>query len=132
AFEMKYLESKTENEIKNDFEIKFAYINSVNERLSHSSYNDYLEIWMQRVVVKNLNEDTKLSNVYIEQSKNRLVQLCNSVIGDKETKQIFNEEWLKAEYKLDLSKFIDSDEIRKLADVISSDEIYLAEYSLMT
>ncbi|EAE3801983.1 RNA-directed DNA polymerase, partial [Listeria monocytogenes serotype 1/2b] len=96
-FEMKYLESNNSNEVQSDFEVKLAYINSVNHKLSNSNYNDYLEIWMQRLVVKNLKESTTLSDLYIEQSKNELVKFCNSIIRGKEMIQIFNEDWLKDE-----------------------------------
>ncbi|EAG2701752.1 reverse transcriptase, partial [Listeria monocytogenes] len=97
-----------------------------------SNYNDYLEIWMQRLVVKNLKESTTLSDLYIEQSKNELVKFCNSIIRGKEMIQIFNEDWLKDEHKIELSKFINLNEIDKLTDIISDDEIYLAEYNQMT
>ncbi|EAF9444145.1 reverse transcriptase, partial [Listeria monocytogenes] len=46
--------------------------------------------------------------------------------------QIFNEDWLKDEHKIELSKFINLNEIDKLTDIISDDEIYLAEYNQMT
>ncbi|EAC8210209.1 reverse transcriptase, partial [Listeria monocytogenes] len=131
-FEMKYLESNNSNEVQSDFEVKLAYINSVNHKLSNSNYNDYLEIWMQRLVVKNLKESTTLSDLYIEQSKNELVKFCNSIIRGKEMIQIFNEDWLKDEHKIELSKFINLNEIDKLTDIISDDEIYLAEYNQMT
>ncbi|EAH1412380.1 TPA_asm: reverse transcriptase, partial [Listeria monocytogenes] len=118
--------------VQSDFEVKLAYINSVNHKLSNSNYNDYLEIWMQRLVVKNLKESTTLSDLYIEQSKNELVKFCNSIIRGKEMIQIFNEDWLKDEHKIELSKFINLNEIDKLTDIISDDEIYLAEYNQMT
>ncbi|EQC2371223.1 RNA-directed DNA polymerase, partial [Listeria monocytogenes] len=65
-------------------------------------------------------------------SKNELVKFCNSIIRGEEPKEIFNEDWLKDEHKIDLNKFININEINKLTDIISDDEIYLAEYNQMT
>lgn len=52
----------------------------------------------------------------------------------KEIKEefIFNEDWLKKEYRLDLKKLVNEEEILKLPELISSDEIYLVEYDLNT
>ncbi|EJE1918677.1 reverse transcriptase, partial [Listeria monocytogenes] len=61
-----------------------------------------------------------------------LVKFCNSIIRGEEPKEIFNEDWLKDEHKIDLNKFININEINKLTDIISDDEIYLAEYNQMT
>ncbi len=129
-FDIQYLGN--DSQIKHDFEIRFAYINSVNNKLSQSNYNGYLEVWMQRIVIKNLTDETELTKTYIENSKNELVQLCNSVLLKGEITSLFNEDWLKQEHRLDINKFIDLSEISKMPNLISSDEIYLAEYNSMS
>lgn len=129
-FETQYLGN--DSQIKEDFEIRFAYINSVNNKLAQSNYNGYLEVWMQRIVIKNLTDKTELTATYIKNSKNELVQLCNSVLLKEKITPLFNEDWLKSEHRLDINEFIDLSEISKMPYLISSDEIYLAEYNSMS
>ncbi|WP_241463137.1 reverse transcriptase [Listeria aquatica] len=133
-FQLEYLEGISDFISIDTSEIKFKYIQSVNKKLHQSSYNDYLEIWLQRLIIKNLKDDTEISMDYITKSKNELVRLCNAVLRRKEIKKefIFNEDWLKEKYRLDLKKLVNEEEILKLPELISSDEIYLVEYDLNT
>lgn len=114
---------------EHDYDIKFALINSISENRASNDANSLLELWMQRLVVKKINQSTTFIDSYLKNSKNELVQLCNSVILKERPNQIFNEEWLKEEFRVDLSKFINISEIENLTDIISGEEISMAEYN---
>ena len=93
------------------------------------SYNSYLEIWLQRLIIKNLNSESEFVKEYLENSNETLVKVCNDIINFKKTKfVIFNEDWLNDDYKINWENFINNDEIEKLNDIISSEEIQYSEY----
>ncbi|WP_221763038.1 hypothetical protein, partial [Streptococcus gordonii] len=96
-----------------------------------SMYHSYLEIWLQRLVVKALHENSSFIESYMERSNNELVILCNSAIRNESIPILFDESWLHEKYRLDLKQFINLEEIENLPEVISAKEISLAEYSLI-
>ena len=115
--------------VGNADEVKLELIRNIIRKISIKSYNSYLEIWLQRLIVKNLSYKSEFVNEYIENSNETLVKVCNDIINLGETKLvIFNEEWLKDEYKIQWENFINKDEIEKLSDTISSKEIRITEY----
>lgn len=121
-------ENKTVTE---DYELKLELINSINQKLSASMYHSYLEIWLQRLVVKALHENSSFIESYMGRSNNELVILCNSAIRNESIPILFDESWLHEKYRLDLKQFINLEEIENLPEVISAKEISLAEYSLI-
>ncbi|WP_270319105.1 RNA-directed DNA polymerase [Lactococcus petauri] len=123
------LESWSEQrEIKKDFEYKFLLLNQIYSNLAKRSYNGYLEIWFQRLVVKNLNETSYFIEEYSSSIKNELTKLvCDVVRGTLET-SIFQEEWLKEDKRINLASFINKEKIEELDDVIGNDEIRNNEY----
>lgn len=115
--------------VGNADEVKLELIRNIIRKISIKSYNSYLEIWLQRLIVKNLSYESEFVNEYIENSNETLVKVCNDIINLGETKLvIFNEEWLEDEYKIQWKNFINKDEIEKLSDTISSKEIRITEY----
>jgi hypothetical protein len=107
------------------YEYKFTLISEI---LKLKNYNDYLEIWLQRIIVKNMDSNSKLITDYINNSKNELVRLFNSIILKNKGNQLFNEEWLEEDYKLDITKFVNTVEVDSLSAIISNNEISICEY----
>ena len=66
---------------------------------------------------------------YINLSNEKLVKLANELIlEDSSDVKLFNEEWIKEKYRIDWKKFIDAEEIDKLPDIITKNEIDFTEY----
>lgn len=117
-----------QREIKRDSEYKFLLLNKIYSNLAKHSYNEYLEIWFQRLVVKNLSETSYFVGEYSSSVNNDLSKLvCEAVQGTLET-SIFQEDWIKEGKRMNLTSFINKDEIDELDDVISNDEIRNNEY----
>lgn len=119
----------TGEKVNSDYEVRFELIRNIIRKISIKSYNSYLEIWLQRLIIKNLSYESVFVNEYIKNSKEILVKLCNEIINLGKTElTIFNEDWLKDEYKIEWEDFINKDEIEKLSDIISSEELFILEY----
>ena len=110
-------------------ESKFKIINVVLKKISEQSFNTHLEIWLQRLVIKVLNEESRFRNEYISQSNENMVRLTNDILcnGSSEIK-LFNEDWIKNEYRIKWDQFIDIEKINSLKDTISMHEIKYNEY----
>ena len=110
-------------------ESKFKIINVVLKKISEQSFNTHLEIWLQRLVIKVLNEESRFRNEYISQSNENMVRLTNDILcnGGSEIK-LFNEDWIKNEYRIKWDQFIDIEKINSLKDTISMHEIKYNEY----
>lgn len=118
-----------EGKVRYDYEVRFDLIRNIIRKISMKSYNSYLEIWLQRLIIKNLNSESEFVKEYLENSNETLVKVCNDIINFKKTKfVIFNEDWLNDDYKINWENFINNDEIEKLNDIISSEEIQYSEY----
>lgn len=62
--------------------------------LSYHGENSYLEIWLQRIVVRLLYKNRIFNRNYVKDAKNRLVQLVNDIVLFSETEYyLFNESW---------------------------------------
>ena len=119
----------TGENVRYDFEIRFELIKNIVKKISLKSNNSYLEIWLQRLVVKNLCSDSEFVTDYVNNSNEKLVKLCNDIIRTEKTELvIFNEDWIKKEYKIKWNNFINKEEVEKLSDIISSEEIKFLEY----
>ena len=112
-----------------DFEVKLELVNLTNKKLIVKSINSYFEIWSQRLIIKVLSKENNFSINYINVSNEKLVKLANELIlkGSSDVK-LFNEEWIKKKYRIDWKKFIDVEEIEKLPDIITKEEIVFTEY----
>lgn len=118
-------------EIKSDYEYKLLLLTQIYSNLAKFSYNDYLEIWFQRLVVKNLGEDSPFIDDYSSKVSNKFVKLVCEVMRNKQPKNrvsIFCEDWIKDDKKIDIISFINKDEIDILDEVISGFEINTSEY----
>lgn len=83
-----------------------------------------MEIWSQRLVIRNLEDESGLVNAYyVEKNSNELTKLCVAVVKDEEFEPIFNQNWLRDRYKIDETKFINKEVIASLSEVISNTEI---------
>jgi len=78
---------------------------------------------------KEIPYENNFSINYINVSNEKLVKLANELIlkGSSDVK-LFNEEWIKKKYRIDWKKFIDVEEIEKLPDIITKEEIVFTEY----
>ena len=115
--------------VRYDFEIRFELIKNIVKKISLKSNNSYLEIWLQRLVVKNLCSDSEFVKEYVRNSNEKLVKLCNDIIRSEKTElKIFNEDWINKEYRIKWNNFINKEEVEKLSDIISSEEIKFLEY----
>lgn len=114
---------------KYDFEVKLELVNLTNKKLITKSINSYFEIWSQRLIIKVLSMENNFSINYINLSNEKLVKLANELIlEDSSDVKLFNEEWIKEKYRIDWKKFIDAEEIDKLPDIITKNEIDFTEY----
>lgn len=119
----------TGENVRYDFEIRFELIKNIVKKISLKSNNSYLEIWLQRLVVKNLCSDSEFVKEYVRNSNEKLVKLCNDIIKSEKTElKIFNEDWINKEYRIKWNNFINKEEVEKLSDIISSEEIKFLEY----
>ena len=107
-------------------------INALIKKLTKNVNNPYLEIWLQRIIIKFIKDNhASVSHKYKEQSTEVLVKVVNDIIVNGQTKKfIFNEIWLKEQYRVDLNKFINLDKIDELDDVVKKEEIQNMEYLL--
>lgn len=117
--------------LKNDtINKKFERINSIIKRIATHSINSYLEIWLQRLVIKVLKESSYFTDDYISNSVNYFVRITNEAIRNNDISTVlFNEEWIKEEYRINWLEFIDFNEINNLSDTIKIEEIKDFEYS---
>ena len=107
---------------------KLNYVSNIYQKYSEFTDNDYIEIWLQRLIVHSLSDNSSFVENYIANSKNGLVRLCNSALSGKQNLELFNQEWLQKRHRIDYKTFIDLDIIKTLEPVISSDEIRDFEY----
>ncbi|WP_169729073.1 RNA-directed DNA polymerase [Atopobacter phocae] len=125
-----FLKSNNNEILKKQDEI-INLVTLINDKMKAHAFNPYLEIWLQRIVVKNLREKSKFVEQFMRNSNELLVKLCNEVlVGKKNTINIFNQEWISAQYRIDNSKFINIEKIEELDDIISNEEIRCLEYDM--
>lgn len=99
--------------------------------LSYHGENSYLEIWLQRIVVRLLYKNRIFNRNYVKDAKNRLVQLVNDIVLFSETEYyLFNESWVKEEFRINLNEFIDKENLVYLSGYIDSSEIKIKEYNI--
>ena len=99
--------------------------------LSYHGENSYLEIWLQRIVVRLLYKNRIFNRNYVKDTKNRLVQLVNDIVLFSETEYyLFNESWVKEEFRINLNEFIDKENLVYLSGYIDSSEIKIKEYNI--
>lgn len=120
---------RDQREILSDFEYKFLLLDQAYSNLAKSNYNDYLKIWFQRLVVKNLSEDTDFIVKYSKNVKNKLAKLVYEVIINEVHTSLFCEDWLKDKKRINLSLLIDKEYISSLEDVISNSEMRYTDYN---
>jgi len=114
---------------KNVYEIKTELLQQVLVRLNKKGYSPYLEIWAQRLIVKNACSGSEIIDTFYDTAKNELVQLCFEVYKNNSTTiQLFNQDWLKKEYRIDERKLINTEIIKNLNDIVQDHEIQLFEY----
>ena len=112
------------------YESKFRVINAVLKKISKQTSNAYLEIWLQRLVIKVINEHGNFQKEYISQSNENMVRLTNDILcNGKSDITLFNEEWIKEEFRVKWDQFIDIEKIKVLKSTISMNEIRCSEYS---
>lgn len=88
-----------------------------------------MEIWLQRLVIKVINEYGNFQKDYISQSNEKMVRLTNDILcNGKSDITLFNEEWIKEEFRVKWDQFIDVEKIKVLKSTISMDEIRYSEY----
>ena len=111
---------------------KFKIISKIRRKFESIGENQYLDIWLHRILIKAVASergmDTDFLKEYVSYSHNPLVELANKVLMTEELPNLFNEEWMIEGKKIDLKKFINTEEIEGLADTISDDEIQIIEY----
>ena len=113
---------------------KFETIKKIRKKLENFGENEYLDIWLNRLIVQIIykSKDNNLFEDYLSSNHNKLVSIANDIVTAKEISEgIFEEEWLIGDFKIDFEDFIDINEIVNLPDKISDDEITLIEYSEM-
>lgn len=113
---------------------KFETIKKIRKKLENFGENEYLDIWLNRLIVQIIykSKDNNLFEDYLSSNHNKLVSIANDIVTAKEISEgIFEEEWLIGDFKIDFEYFIDINEIVNLPDKISDDEITLIEYSEM-
>ncbi|MFK4893795.1 RNA-directed DNA polymerase [Lactococcus petauri] len=111
-----------------DFARKVSLLDRINKKVLSNNSNDYLEIWSQRLVIRNLEDESELINAYVEKNNNELTKLCVAVVKYEECEPIFNQDWLRDKYKIDETIFINKEVIASLSEVISNTEINDSEY----
>lgn len=112
-----------------DFEYKLLLLNQVYSNLAKSNYNDYLEIWFQRLVVKNLSEQSDFIKKYTDNVKNNLAKIVYEVINNDVKTALFCEDWLKDDKKIKLSLLINQENISSLEDIITKSEMRFSDYN---
>lgn len=120
-----------EKMILEDYEKRSIFLDKIYKKISDKNYNSYLEIWIQRLGIKNLAKDNYLFSTEDTQVSNELSLLCLSVIRDTDISPIFNQDWLKDEHKIDERELINIEKIEKLQDIVTDEEIELAGYALL-
>lgn len=138
-YEVKYDEflKPIENENIHNYELddkqnKINVVNALIKKLTKNENNSYLEIWLQRIIVKFIKDNNTSNNkTYKKQSTDVLVRVVNDIIEKSKTNEmIFNEVWLKEQYRIDLNEFIKLDKIDELDAVVKKEEIQNMEYLL--
>ena len=129
-----YIYSPTDKKkYETGYQRKFELVSNIIKKISSKSTNSYLEIWLQRLIIKNLDSESMLINEYKENCNEKLVNLCNDIIEKNKTSVvIFNEDWIKEKYRIDWNKFINRQKINQLTNIIKSEEIFVNEYSLLS
>lgn len=120
------------NDELDDKQHKINVVNALIKKLTKNENNSYLEIWLQRIIVKFIKDNNAgINEKYKNQSTDVLVRAVNDIIEKSQTNEmIFNEVWLKEEYRVDLNTFINLDKIDELDDVVQKEEIQNMEYLL--
>ena len=126
---------------KIDYEVKYdEFLKPIENENIHNyelddkqnKNNSYLEIWLQRIIDKFIKDNNTSNNkTYKKQSTDVLVRVVNDIIEKSKTNEmIFNEVWLKEQYRIDLNEFIKLDKIDELDAVVKKEEIQNMEYLL--
>lgn len=127
---LKYL--SVEDERKEDDNIAFIFLDVISEKLRSPSNNRYLEIWLQRLIVKILEGNNTFINEYMKHSKERMVRLTNDIVRYQESKiSLFDESWVAEDMRIDWGKFIAIERIEAMNTIIGESEIRLDLYDSM-
>ncbi len=113
---------------------KFETIKKIRKKLEKFGENEYLDIWLNRLIVQIIykSKDNNLFEDYLSSNNNKLVNIANDIVTTKEISEgIFEEEWLLDDFKIDCEDFIDISEIENLPDKISDNKMTLIDYSEM-
>ncbi|WP_270336028.1 hypothetical protein [Streptococcus macedonicus] len=113
---------------------KFETIKKIRKKLEKFGENEYLDIWLNRLIVRIIykSKDNNLFEDYLSSNNNKLVNIANDIVTTKEISEgIFEEEWLLDDFKIDCEDFIDISEIENLPDKISDNKMTLIDYSEM-
>lgn len=114
------------------FEQKLRIINIILNKVSTNSTNHYLEIWLQRLVVTAISERSCYIEEYVKQSNDKMVLLTNAIIrGDSSYATLFNETWIKEEYRIKWDEFINITKVNSLKSIISETEIKIMDYNFV-
>lgn len=108
---------------------KVDLVKKLNTKISNSSYNDFLEVWIQRLIVKdmlNFNEHAVLMSLEYNSKLTRLVEQV--VYNWDEITPIFNEDWLQEDYRVNLKEMIDINKIEDLNQLVTEDEMNCSDY----
>lgn len=106
-------------------ERKIELVSKLNKKILRESYNDFLEVWLHRLIVRDMLIWNINNKYYNANFSNSLTKLVEQVISGNEIESIFNEEWLEEKYRVNFKKFINVNKIRELPDILMTDEIIL-------
>lgn len=111
--------------------LKLSILETMVKILSYHDDNAYLELWLQRIVIVLLHEKCIFNSNYIQESRDKMVLLANDIVlTDDTVNYLFDESWVKEEYRIDWKQFINKDEILFLKGIINSSEIKIKEYNI--
>ncbi|WP_127069179.1 MULTISPECIES: RNA-directed DNA polymerase [unclassified Veillonella] len=117
---------------KEVYPASFEFLDIISEKLVNPSDNRYLEIWLQRLVVKILGANTDFAETYTRRSKEGLVCLTNDIVRYNQSEiSLFDETWIVEEARIDWSKFIDVEKIESMNTMIGESELRLDLYESM-
>ena len=103
---------------------KVDLVKKLNTKISNSSYNDFLEVWIQRLIVKDMLKVNTQAILMSLEYNSKLTRLVQQVVYDlDDIIPIFNEDWLQEDYRVNLKELIDINIIEELNQLITEDEM---------
>lgn len=127
---LEYLNADTVT--KEVYPVSFKFLDVIAEKLVNPTDNRYLEIWLQRLVIKILGANTDFAETYTRHSKEGLVCLTNDIVRYHQSEiSLFNETWIAEEARIDWSKFIDVEKIESMNTMVGESELRLDLYESM-